>query len=333
MADSIPNSATGQYIKIAVNPELAQQFHQSGYLVVEDIVDCETVLHPLISEYKALLSSLCDIWIQERLLPAKVTNYPFADQIRAAYSAGLDFFQPLDISLPPGEIAVDTPFHAGRAVFNLITDNDLLDVVEQLIGSELTSNPIQHVRIKPPATELSKDEVRAHITHTDWHQDRAVTLEDADTTDMVTVWVAVTDATVENGCLQVIPGSHRESMLQHCPSPQLSIPQSQFDVQRAVPLPVKAGGAVLFHPQTIHSSLTNTTDSIRWSFDLRYNVTGQPTGRPMFPDFVVRSKQNPASVTVNATQWRCLWEDARASLAAEPPLVIHRWSDDSVYCA
>ena len=98
-------------------------------------------------------------------------------------------------------------------------------------------------------------------------------------------------------------------------------------------LPVAAGGAVLVHPQTIHSSLVNVTDSIRWSFDLRYNVTGQATGRPMFPDFVVRSKADPASVTVNAERWCELWQEARAKPAAETPVVIHRWPEDTVYCA
>ena len=56
-----------------------------------------------------------------------------------------------------------------------------------------------------PATALRPGEIRAHITATDWHQDRAVALEDADADEMVTVWLAITDATVENGCLQVQP--------------------------------------------------------------------------------------------------------------------------------
>jgi len=313
--------------------EQISDFHDSGYLVVENIVDRSTIVEPVLSEYELLLSDLCDNWVANGLLDADKNCGSFEDKIRAAYHAGLDYFQPLDISLPPGDIEVDTPFHAGASIFNLITSHSLLDAVEQLIGAEITSNPIQHVRIKPPSVELDGDEIRPHITYTDWHQDRAVTLSEADTTDMVTAWVAITDATVENGCLQVIPGSHRKSMLQHCPSPQLSIPEAQFDVESAVALPVAAGGAVLFHPQTIHSSLVNVTDSIRWSFDLRYNVTGQATGRPMFPDFVVRSKADPASVTVNAERWCKLWQEARAKLAAETPVVIHRWPEDTVYCA
>jgi len=313
--------------------EQLDHYHEAGFLVIEDIVESDTVLKPLVAEYDELLSSLCRGWVADGLLDPAANTGTFEDKVLAAYRAGVDYFQPLDISLPPGDVTPDTPFHTGESIFNLITSSRLLDAVQQLIGPEITSNPIQHVRIKPPAHELTSDEIRAHITHTDWHQDRAVTLDEADNTEMVTVWVAITDATVENGCLQVIPGSHRKSMLRHCPSPQLSIPESQFDAADAVPLPVKAGGAILFHPQTIHSSLINHTQSIRWSFDLRYNVTGQASGRPMFPDFVVRSLVDPVSVTVDARRWQQMWEEARTALSNEPPVVIHRWDEDPVYCA
>ena len=94
----------------------------------------------------------------------------------------------------------------------------------------------------------------------------------------------MTDATVENGCLQVIPGSHRDGMKLHCPDPQARIPDDLMCGLSAMPLPVKAGSLILLHPLTIHSSLANSTATeVRWSFDLRYNVTGEPTGRPMFP--------------------------------------------------
>ena len=316
-----------------LSKEQLEHFREFGFLVVEDIIDQDTVLAPVVLEYDQLLDNLCASWVSRGMLSLDGIGGSFEAKIRAVYQAGRDYFQPLDISLPPGDITADTPFHAGPAIFNLITDEKLLDIVEVLIGTEITSNPIQHVRLKPPETELTANEIRAHITQTEWHQDRAVTLQEADQTDMVTVWIAVTDATIDNGCLQVIPGSHRQAMLRHCASPQLSIPQSEFAVDKARPLPVKAGGAVLFHPQTIHSSLVNQSNSLRWSFDLRYNVTGQPTGRPMFPEFVVRSHKDPESVTVDAHCWRQLWEDARSALSADQPVVIHRWNDDPVYCA
>jgi phytanoyl-CoA hydroxylase len=310
-----------------------RQFEEDGFLVVENLLDTESVLDPLIEEYEELLDELRADWVAEGRLDPDAPATSFQDLIKSAYRAGLDYFQPMDISLPPGDITPDLPFHAGPAVFKMMTDRKLLDSVESIIGPEITSNPIQHVRIKPPTTMLDDDEIRAHITATEWHQDRAVTLEEADGTRMVTCWLAVTDATVANGCLRVIPGSHQGQMMPHCPNPQLAIPDDFIDQEAGLPLPVKAGGGILFHPLTIHGSLPNTTADVRWSFDLRYNVTGDPTGRPMFPDFVARSNTAPETVMEDAVEWRRMWERARASLSNSQPVQIHRWSADAAPCA
>ena len=64
-------------------------------------------------------------------------------------------------------------------------------------------------------------------------------LEAADDTEMVTVSLAITDATVENGCLQVKPGKTQE-MIPHCALTQLGIREKFLPKQDAVPAPVKA---------------------------------------------------------------------------------------------
>lgn len=301
------------------------RFQTDGYLVVENVLDA-SILTPLRAEYAALLDGLIKTWGMSEFKGAS-----FEGQILAAYQAGQDWFQPLDISLPGDRIHADTPMHFGPAVFDMITATRLLDMVEDLIGPEITSNPIQHVRIKPPEATLAKDEIRAHVGGTDWHQDRAVALEEADQTEMVTVWLAITNATVENGCLQVVP--NETSLLPHCPKRQTSIADGYIDTSRAKPLPVKAGGAVLFHPMTPHASLPNLSDEIRWSFDLRFNKTGQPTGRAHFPEFVARSRQAPRTELRDWRKWRTMWEDTRARLAADQHIAIHRWSANAPVCA
>ena len=301
------------------------RFRSVGYLVVEDVLDA-SVLDPVRAEHRALLDDLIGGWGMESL-----AGENFQEKLIAAYQAGHDWFQPMDISLPGDRIRADTPMHFGPAVFDMITAPRLLDMVEDLIGPEITSNPIQHVRIKPPERTLAKDEIRAHVGGTDWHQDRAVALEEADQTDMVTVWLAVTDATVENGCLQVVP--HETRLLPHCPQRQTAIAEGFIDTSRAEPLPVKAGGAVIFHPMTPHASLPNVSDGIRWSFDLRFNKTGQPTGRAHFPEFVARSRSAPETELNDWRAWKRMWEEARARLAAAEHIDIHRWSADAPACA
>ena len=258
---------------------------------------------------------------------------PFETQLTEAYKAGYDWFQPLDISLPGERISEDTPMHFGPAVFDMVRAPEILDLVECLIGPEITSNPIQHVRIKPPSPDLRKNELRAHVTETDWHQDRAVALEEADDTDMITVWLAITDATIESGCLQVVPFGETQEILPHCPQRQTAIAPGVLDVGSAQPLPVGAGGVVLFHPLVPHASLPNRSGSIRWSFDLRYNKTGQPTGRSHFPDFVVRSRAQPQKVLTDWRAWKTMWETARSACAASKHIDIHRWRSDAPICA
>lgn len=222
--------------------------------------------------------------------------------------------------------------HIGPAVFSMATHKNILDMVEQLIGPEITSNPIQHVRIKPPQNAVPKSENRAHIIATDWHQDMGVTMPEADQTEFVTVWLAITDATIENGCLQVASNNYDE-MLPHCTKNQVGIADQFIPRENALPVPVKAGGAVIFHPLTPHSSLTNTTDGFRWSFDLRYNVTGQPTGRSQFPEFVARSKNNPDKELKDWQAWQDMWNDTRKKLSQSEHIPQHRWDSTSPYCA
>ena len=183
------------------------KFNDNGFLVVENVLE-SAVLSAVRDEYSGLINRLYAGWRSEGRVGDPVTE-DFWGKLLSAYHAKCEWFQPMDISLPGDRIEADTPMHFGPAVFDMVTSPRLLDLVECLIGPEITSNPIQHVRIKPPADALQPDEIRAHITATDWHQDRAVALEEADQTQLVTVWLAITDATVENGCLQVLPKLQR----------------------------------------------------------------------------------------------------------------------------
>lgn len=315
-----------------LSPDQISQFETQGYLVVPDVLPPQ-IMDRVKAEYAVLLDDLYDGWFDQGLVDTPPGELDFWGKLLGAYRAGCDYFQPMDISLPGDQIMADTPFHIGPAVFDMLTAGPLLDIVEQLIGPELTSNPIQHVRIKPPAVDLAEDEIRPHIAHTDWHQDRGVTHAEADQTDMVTVWIAVTDATPENGCLQVQPQKTGQEMLPHCPRTQTGIAEGFIDESAGLPLPVPSGGVVLFHPLTPHGSLANTTNGFRWSFDIRFNATGQPTGRSHFPKFVARSRANPETELRDWRTCKAQWEEARARLAQLPHTNIHRWTSDAPFCA
>ncbi len=309
-----------------------ERFRSQGFLVVENVVD-DATLEALRREYAALLDRLYAGWYGQGLLEVASEGLSFWEKLDQCHRGGFDWYQPFDISLPHHDIREDTPMHFGPAVFDLVTHRNILDMVESLIGPEITSNPIQHVRIKPPQRAVPPSESRAHVIATDWHQDKGVTLPEADDTEFVTVWLAITDATVENGCLQVAAGRYDE-MLPHCLKPQVRIAEAFVPAaETAVPVPVKAGGAVLFNPLRPHASLPNKSDGYRWSFDLRYNVTGQPTGRSHFPAFVARSRRDPGAALRDWRAWKEMWEETRRRLANSPHIPQHRWDSTSPHCA
>lgn len=313
------------------------RFNEQGYLVVDGVLDPEQDLDPVVAEYEALLDRLTARWHAEGTLPSTFADLQFAQRFARVLNAApaeLNVMSHFDISLPFKGVRPDTPIHLGPKVFGLLTSPRLLDAVEQLIGGEIYSNPIQHTRIKPPERNLP-EHLRGSslLAKTDWHQDTGVHLPEADATQMLTVWLPVTDATEENGCLCCIPGSHREGLVTHCPTGGNHIPD-QLLGGAPTALPIKRGGVLFFHHLTKHASLTNNSDGIRWSFDLRYHPIGQPTGRPAFPGFVARSRQNPSSAVSDPAVWADLWRQARARLAAiEDPGKFVRWTGDEEICA
>ena len=233
-----------------------------------------------------------------------------------------DLHRHFNISLPLINGPVDPVtyhMHAGPAVFHLLRNRKILDLVEQLIGPEIYSSPVQQMRMKPPESQLSGANAQhSNVGATTWHQDIVALLPEADDTNQITVWVAVTEATVENGCLVSVPGSHREGPKVHCSNLALAsepqVPGKVMEGRRAVPLPVRRGGVVLFHKMNVHRALPNRSDGLRWSMDLRYHPTGQASGRPAFPGFVARSRSNPASELSDPAVWARRWDEARVAI-------------------
>lgn len=81
------------------------------------------------------------------------------------------------------------PMWLGDAIFRLITNERLLECVQDIIGSEIYSNPVQHVRLKPPERVVPRNPngMSVLVGETPWHQDNAVLTQDADDTEILTV--------------------------------------------------------------------------------------------------------------------------------------------------
>lgn len=283
-------------------------FEDQGYVVIRGLLDDEQDVQPVKDEYEALIDSLSVRWLQEGVVSSTYADLPFERRLAELAAEGAPYSRHIDISLAGGLM------HRGPAVFNLLRSPRLLDGAELFIGPELYSNPVQHVRIKVPERLIPDDRRDQLNSKANWHQDMAVVQPEADDTEMLTVWVAISDATEENGCLVVAPGSHREGLALHCKSLG-SMPEEVVGDDR-LPLVMDSGDVLFMSKGTKHASLSNVSDGARFSFDLRYNPVGQPTGRPWFPGFVARSRSNPESEVREFEEWDRLWREAQAALEA-----------------
>ena len=316
-----------------------EQFDRDGYIVIQGLLDVRLDIEPVVHEYEALLDRLAHQCHQEGRLSSTYAGLPFAERlIKIVTEAEPAYDVYFDISLPKANITEQTPMHHGPAVFDLLRNERLLEAVEQFVGPEIYSSPVGHTRVKLPEHILPKALRTGLSAQNDWHQDLGVITDEANDCDILTVWFPVTQATVENGCLAVVPGSHRGELTLHCRSKnpltlnQACIPQRLL-FNEGLPVPMDPGDVLFMHRKTQHCGLPNRSNEVRWSFDLRYQPIGQPTGRPWFPGFVARSREQPDSELTDASRWADLWREARSELARTGDVAFDRWKQGDPLCA
>ena len=102
-----------------------------------------------------------------------------------------------------------------------------------------------------------------------WHQDR---WRDLDRDPLITIWTALDPATVENGCVQIVPGAHHTLINPSNPSGFMT-PEQAVELTgdaEIVDLELDAGECVLLHNHLPHSSEVNNTDIPRRAFSACY---------------------------------------------------------------
>ncbi len=320
----------------ALNQANVKQFQEEGFLVVEDVLDVERDIQPLVDEYTERLDELATQWHSEGLLSSDYRDLPFDQRITQVLNEmGELYIHYFEITLPFARIEADSPFHLGPAVFNLLRSPRILDTVESLLGPEIFCTPAHHVRLKIPVDRLT-DEITDLVGTAAFHQDQSGTLPEADDSDVITSWFAISDATEENGCLQVWPRSHEYGLMEHVRVIKNGkhygtiIPDELIPTNDLISLPVKAGSAIFLTSRTAHGSLANRSTGIRWSMDFRYHPVGRPTIRPMFPGFVARSRQAPETELRDYETWLSSWLRTKQELIGREMPVFHRWTGEAV---
>ncbi len=297
------------------------ELKDQGYTILRNVLDPETDIQPLINENVQVLKFL----IKELNKQGKINNtYEGLDGpdlfSKFIIDTGQEFFGNFNILLNFSRApTAEDQMYLHPEMFNLLRNPKLLDSLEQFLGPEIAVNPLHITRMKPPEKALPID-VQQHavgfISKTNWHQDLWAFQDEANDTDVVTVWVPMNEATENNGCLVVVPESHKTGELNtHCkPSETVKgfkgIPDSIVSKNR-VPLPVNPGDIIVMDVLTEHSALENKSDGLRWSYDLRYQVANQPAGQGIRKAWTVRSKSNPDSEFKKFEQWEKYWEDIK----------------------
>ena len=216
----------------------------------------------------------------------------------------------------PQNVNVDSDFFASQSIFNLIKNNKILEKVSKILGQEISSNPCQNSRIKQPEKAISKKNLHDGLVgRTPWHQDAGVMNKKGQKgTELVTCWIPFTKTRIENGCMMAVKESHKLGLVNHDTGSKGQVEikgKEKIDDLKTIALEANVGDIILLSRYLIHCSLPNKSKNFRISMDLRFNKTGQHSGRDPLPSFVVKSKNRKNIKVNNYKQWIAMWEEAK----------------------
>ncbi len=212
-----------------LSPKEIQHYRDQGYLVVEGLITA----HEL-AELKAEAARIC----------------------RGAYDIPGIVPVPQDASDDEAlskYLCIHQPHKVSRVIEGFVRHRGIAEVLAQVIGPNVKCMQSM-LFIKPPGFPGQA-----------YHQDeRYIPTEDRSLTG---AWIAMDDATVENGCLWVIPGTHKDPLYPWAPhnNPEYDTADEAQNIprEREIPVEVHAGAVVFFNGHLLHSSLKNRSSRYR----------------------------------------------------------------------
>jgi phytanoyl-CoA hydroxylase len=221
-----------------------EQYQREGYVVVDGLLAPETV--------ERVKRRLDEYVTNER------TETAFSRMLEPAAESGDGTFpgddDPVRKFEGVGMVREDDVFR------ELAFDDAILEVVHQLQGPNLKLLR-SAAMLKPPRVGSEKK----------LHQDAAY--YSIHPMDHVTAWIALDEATEENGCMQVVPGGHLDGLLHHEAleyDTDITLTERDYDATDVVALPMQPGSVLFQHCLTPHYTAENATDEWRRAFILSY---------------------------------------------------------------
>ncbi|MBD1138238.1 phytanoyl-CoA dioxygenase family protein [Pelagibacterales bacterium SAG-MED41] len=294
---------------------IRKEFEKNGFVRIRNVLDYKLDLEPILNDMAFIMNRLV-----HRFVPKKDKKRVLGLSFKKKYSHLVklnipELDQYFNIRLPQN-VNVDSDFFASQSIFNLIKNNKILEKVSKILGQEISSNPCQNSRIKQPEKAISKKNLHDGLVgRTPWHQDAGVMNKKGQKgTELVTCWIPFTKTRIENGCMMAVKESHKLGLVNHDTGSKGQVEikgKEKIDDLKTIALEANVGDIILLSRYLIHCSLPNKSKNFRISMDLRFNKTGQHSGRDPLPSFVVKSKNRKKIKVNNYKQWIAMWEEAK----------------------
>lgn len=234
-----------------------QSWNQAGYILIENFVE-ESFCNEMNNEVIRIIKSLVP------------EGSPFSHAYAGEGHIAIREMKPSPDAINiEDEISKIFRIHS-KGIFNEFIRNDnLCNILEDILGPNIDCFLSQFIFKNPGAWGQP------------WHQDSSYFPFDRE--PQVAAWLATSEATLENGCLVVLPGSHEESLHEHLPDDRkgsnygyTEIKDHDFSLEK--PILLKKGDLLLFHSFLMHKSYDNKSDSRRTAMVYHFAETGTGYG-------------------------------------------------------
>lgn len=228
---------------VILTPEQIARFHEEGFLALPAITTAEEV------------EQLQEIY--DRL---------FAMKVGREVGDHLDLTSVDNGTQPETLPQILNPSKYAPELVNTQFRKNALAIAKQLLGPEAEFRGDHAIR-KPPRSGAA----------TPWHQDEAYWDPDWEYNE-ISIWIPLQPATLENGCMHFVPGTHKQEVLPHHSignDPRivgLEVDNAEALSAGAVACPLPPGGATIHHSRTLHYTGPNLSDTPRRAYILMFGT-------------------------------------------------------------
>ena len=276
-----------------------EAYHNDGYFLVPGLFT-EADMQPVRLAIEDEVDRLADRFYREGKVSSRFADQPFNRRLVLLCESAQESVRIWELRTR----AAVTP-----ELYRLVRHPGLLELMTAILGPEVAWTGSFAVRVKLPESE---------VTAFPWHQDTQYYGNPTRHLHVISVWIPLVDVDERNGCLQLLPGSHRWGLLGGARDSERVVQMFEDVEQRGKPvvLPMRRGDALAFSNLTCHSSTVNTTDEMRWSIDLRYVVPEAAAARSDeerqgYATIYDHYRMRPISVTSRNPDEVVPWEQIR----------------------